>query len=249
MPVITLLTDFGTSDSYVAEMKAVLHAAVADVAVVDLSHDVALGDVRGAQYLLARSWHRFPRGTVHIAVVDPGVGTERRALAAERRGHHFIAPDNGLLTSVLDGAHVVELEVGSNAAATFHGRDVFAPAAARLANGEALRDLGPRVVHAHLDPLPTPVKGEKHLVGEVVYIDHFGTLITNLPREAFGATRAVRVGGEFEVQAGRTFRDVQQGELVAFVGSGGTVEIAARDQSAALVTGVGIGGEVRLALD
>jgi S-adenosylmethionine hydrolase len=249
MPVITLLTDFGTSDSYVAEMKAVLHSAVADLVIVDVSHDVVQGDVRSAQYLLARSWHWFPRGSVHVAVVDPGVGTERRALAVERQGHHFVAPDNGLLTSVLDGAHAVELEISAKAAATFHGRDVFAPAAARLANGEALRTLGPRVVHPHRDPIATPMKGDRRLVGEVVYIDRFGTLITNLPREAFAVTRGVRVGGEFDVQVGRTFRDVEQGELVAFVGSAGTVEIAARDRSATQVTGVGVGGEVSLALD
>lgn len=249
MPLITLLTDFGTSDSYVAEMKAVLHALVADLVIVDVSHDVTQGNVRGAQYLLARSWHRFPRGSVHLAVVDPGVGTERRALAAECQGHRFVAPDNGVLTPVLESAHVVELEVSPEAAPTFHGRDVFAPAAARLASGEALRSLGPRVVHPLLDPLPTPLKEEGQLRGEIVYIDRFGTLITNLPRETLSGARRVRVGGEFDVSIGRTFRDVEPGELVAYVGSGGTVEIAARDQSATQVTGVGISGEVSLALD
>jgi S-adenosylmethionine hydrolase len=248
MPVITLLTDFGTSDSYVAEMKAALYSSASDMVVVDISHTVAQGDVRSAQYLLGRSWHRFARGTVHVIVVDPGVGTERRALAAEQQGHRFIAPDNGLLTPVLEGAHVVELPVGDDASATFHGRDVFAPAAARLAKGESLRTLGPSVVHPHLAPLPVPFEREGSLYGEVVYVDRFGTLITNIPRSDFGGEHGVRVGGEFYAQSGRTFRDVEQGELVAFVGSGGTVEIAARDQSAAQVTGVGIGGEVRLSL-
>jgi len=246
MPFITLLTDFGSSDSYVAEMKAALLSRVPESVIIDISHEVPPGDRRGARYLLARSWHRFPMGTVHVAVVDPEVGTARRALAAQAQGHSFIAPDNGLLSPILEGATVVELAVPPDASTTFHGRDVFAPAAARLAKGEALDALGQPVEDPVFTPLPVPQQDAGGVRGEVVYVDRFGTLISNIPAAAFAGSTGVVVGGEFTALPGRTFRDVPRGALVAFVGSGGTVEIAARDRSAAQATGVGMGGEVRV---
>ncbi len=246
MPVITLLTDFGSNDSYVAEMKAVLLSAAPESTIVDISHEVPPGDRRAARYLLGRTWHRFPAGAVHVAVVDPEVGTERRALAAQVQGHSFIAPDNGLLSPILEAATVVDLAVPLDASATFHGRDVFAPAAARLANGEQLSNLGPEVDDAVFTPSPVPRQDGGAVRGEVVYVDRFGTLISNIPGKAFLGATGVVVGREFTALLGRTFRDVEQGALVAFVGSGGTVEIAARDRSAAQATGVGMGGEVRM---
>src|SRR5690606_12746954 len=142
MPILTLLTDFGTADSYVAEVRGVLLSAVPGATLVDVSHEVAQGAVRTAAYLLGRAWRRFPAGTVHLVVVDPGVGTPRAALAAEFGGHRFVGPDNGTLTPVLEGAAVVELAPPAEASATFHGRDLFAPAAAALATGAALASLG-----------------------------------------------------------------------------------------------------------
>src|SRR6266566_3264991 len=133
MGIITLLTDFGTVDSYVAEVKAEILSRVPDVTLVDVSHDVPPGDVRAAQYLLSRAWKRFPVGTIHLAIVDPAVGTERRALAAEAAGHQFLAPDNGLLSFLPPDARFVALPVPRDAAPTFHGRDLFAPAAAHRA--------------------------------------------------------------------------------------------------------------------
>lgn len=246
MAVITLLTDFGSSDSYVAEMKAALVSTAPGSILVDVTHDVPPGDRRAARYLLGRTWHRFPKGTVHVAVVDPEVGTARRALAAQAQGHSFIAPDNGLLSPILEGADVVELAVPPDASMTFHGRDVFAPAAAQLARGEGLSALGPRVDDAVFTPTQIPQQDAGGVRGEVVYIDRFGTLISNIPGSAFQRATGVVVGGEFTALPGRTFRDVEQGALVAFVGSGGTVEIAARDRSATQATGVGMGGEVRV---
>ena len=137
-PLITLLTDFGTSDSYVAEVKAVLLSRALGAALVDVTHQIPPGDVRAGQYVLARVWHRFPEGTVHLAVVDPGVGTSRRALAAEAAGHYFVAPDNGVLSPLPADARFFELPVPPGAAPSFHGRDLFAPAAAELATGTAL---------------------------------------------------------------------------------------------------------------
>lgn len=246
MPVISLLTDFGASDSYVAEMKAVLLTAAPGSVIVDVSHEVPPGDRRAARYLLGRTWSRFPAGTIHLAVVDPEVGTSRRALAAQAHGHHFIAPDNGILSPILEGATVVQLAVPPEASTTFHGRDVFAPAAARLARGEDLSTLGPAVSDPIFWPAPVARTEADGVRGEVVYVDRFGTLITNIPGSMFQGATGVVVGGEFTAHLGRTFRDVDQGALVAFVGSGGTVEIAARDRSAAHSTGVGIGGVVRV---
>src|SRR5262245_33021919 len=143
MSIITLLTDYGTADSYVAEVKAALLAGAPAATLVDVTHEIPPGDIKAGQYLLGRAWHRFPAGTVHLVVVDPGVGTERRALAAEDRGHRFVAPDNGLLTVLAPHAPFVSLPVLPGVSPTFHGRDVFAPAAARLAMGARLEDLGP----------------------------------------------------------------------------------------------------------
>src|SRR3972149_6436363 len=141
-PLITLLTDFGTADSYVGEVKGVLLSRVHGAQLVDITHQAPPGDIRAGQYILSRVWHRFPQGAVHLAVIDPGVGTERRALAVEAEGHYFVAPDNGLLSCLPATAHFVSLPIPPGAAPTFHARDVFAPAAAQLAHGASLTHLG-----------------------------------------------------------------------------------------------------------
>jgi hypothetical protein len=244
MSIITLLTDFGTADSYVAEVKGVLLSRAPGVTLVDVSHDVPAGSVRAAQYLLARTWSRFPAGTVHLVVVDPGVGTERRALAAQAGAHHFVGPDNGLFTVLPDDARFVALPVLRDAAPTFHARDVFAPAAARLATGARLDELGTAVSRVHRLPVPMPRVSDTAVVGEVVYVDRFGNLVTNIPQEVVRIGAGVRVG---EVATGplrRTFGDVGSGKLVAYVGSGGAVEIAVRDGSATAVLEVRVGALV-----
>ena len=248
MRTITLLTDYGTSDSYVAEVKGVLVSLAVGVQLIDLSHDIAPGDIRAGAFVLGRAWPRFPAGTVHLAVVDPGVGTTRRAVAAEALGHRFVAPDNGLLSSLPADAELVSLPIAAGAAPTFHGRDVFAPAAAALARGARLSDLGAAITDLTRTPVPGPRLSGSTLVGEVVYIDRFGTLITNItatPGPRPGVSRVVledRVIGPLR----RTFADVAPGQLVAFVGSGGTIEIAARDGSAAILTQLGVGAAVRI---
>lgn len=244
MALITLLTDFGLSDSYVAEVKAVLLSRAPGATLVDITHQVSPGDVRAGQYLLARAWQRFPAGTVHLAIVDPGVGTSRRALAAAAGGHWFVAPDNGLL-SFLSAPRFVSLAIPSGAAPTFHGRDVFAPAAAALASGARLESLGSPVTDATHASLPTPHHDGTAVMGEVLYVDRFGTLISNIPGPDVEAGVRIRVAGTDVGALRRTFGDVERGTLVAFVGSGGTVEVAVRDGSAARLLGVGVGAEVR----
>jgi S-adenosylmethionine hydrolase len=251
MRLITLLTDFGTADSYVAEMRGVLLSAVPGAALVDITHSVPPGDVCAGAYLLGRVWHRFPVGTVHLAVVDPGVGTDRAALAFAAHGHYFVGPDNGLFTFVLRDAEVqiVSLPTPDGACATFHGRDLFAPAAAALAAGSKLTKLGEplagmpaRLVYAE------PHYEGKSVVGQVVYVDRFGTLVTNLTPDLVPSYATVEVEGLEVGPLRRTFGDVPTGGLVAYVGSGGQVEIAVRDGSAARRLGMGVGGRVRARL-
>jgi S-adenosyl-L-methionine hydrolase (adenosine-forming) len=251
MRLITLLTDFGLSDSYVAEVKGVLLGAAPDATLVDITHSTSPGDVRAAAYLLGRAWHRFPAGTVHLAVVDPGVGTDRAALALAAHGHYFVGPDNGVFTFVLRDAEVriVSLATPPDASPTFHGRDLFAPAAAALARGSDLPALG--------EPLATmparlayaePRYEGKSVLGQVVYVDRFGTLVTNLTPELVPSYAIVEVEGLEVGPLRRTFGDVPTGGLVAYAGSGGQVEIAVRDGSASRRLGMGVGGRVRARL-
>jgi S-adenosyl-L-methionine hydrolase (adenosine-forming) len=248
MSLVTLLTDFGTSDSYVAEVKGALLSAAPGLTLVDVTHAVPPGDVRAGAYLLGRAWSRFPAGTVHLAVVDPGVGTGRAGLAVAAHGHYFVGPDNGLFTLVLRDAEVqiVVLPTPDGAAPTFHGRDVFAPAAAALAAGASLAELGPPfggmpVRLAYHEPRHEG----KSVVGQVVYVDRFGTLITNLTPELVPSYAVIEVEGLEVGPLRRTYGDVPTGGLVAYLGSGGQVEIAVRDGSAARRLGMGVGGRIR----
>jgi S-adenosyl-L-methionine hydrolase (adenosine-forming) len=252
MTVITLLTDFGTADSYLAETKGVLISRAPAAVLVDVSHGVSPGDVRAAAYILGRTWHHFPAGTVHMAVVDPGVGTSRAALALRVRDHYFVGPDNGLFTPVLRDSEVeaVALPTPRTASPTFHGRDLFAPAAAALAGGAALSMLGPpfagipeRLAYT------TPHYEGKTIVGEIVYIDRFGSLITNLTPELVPSYATLEVEDLDLGPLKRTFHDVSTGGILAYVGSGGAIEIAVRDGSAARRLGIGVGGTVRAKLD
>ena len=243
MPVITLLTDFGTRDSYVAEVRGVLLTRAPGAVLADISHDIPSGDVRAAAYVLGRSRGAFPPSTVHLAVIDPGVGSARAGLAFRSDGQYFVGPDNGLFTSVLDTAEeLVRLPVPHRASATFHGRDLFAPAAAAIATGTPPHRLGPLLGAApvRLPAAPFTRRGDM-LLGEVVYVDRLGTLVTNLPPEA---QVRIEIAGR-QVPLRRTFSDVAPGELVAFVGSGGTVEIAVRDGSAAALLAAEVGHAVR----
>jgi S-adenosyl-L-methionine hydrolase (adenosine-forming) len=249
MTIITLLTDFGTSDPYVAEVKAVLLSGAPGATLVDVTHDIRPGDIRSAAFVLGRTWHRFPLGTVHLAVVDPGVGTPRPALLLRAHGHIFVGPDNGIFSAVLHDAVVeaVELHVPAGAAPTFHGRDLFAPAAAAAARGCSLHELGEQLAFAPRRLAYTEPRQEgRGAVGEVIYVDRFGTLVTNLPPELARDATDVRVE-ELEVgPVRRTFSDVPSGAMVAFIGSGRTLEVAVRDGSATDTLHVGVGARVEL---
>jgi S-adenosyl-L-methionine hydrolase (adenosine-forming) len=231
--IITLLTDFGTADGYVGEMKGVLFSALPDAIVVDISHAVPPQDVEAARLTLARVWRRFPRGTIHIVVVDPGVGSSRTALAVESDGRLLVGPDNGVLSPALitPGARTVALPVPPDASPTFHGRDVFAPAAAALARGRSVDSLGTPVAGAIVRRTPEPRRVESgHIAGEIILIDRFGNAVTNLVGRR---DMIVEVGGR-ELPMHRTYADAAPGEALALVGSAGLIEIAVRDGNAAV---------------
>ena len=248
MAVITLLTDFGTTDSYVAEVKGVLLRVTPEPTLVDITHGISPGDVRAAAYVLSRAWRQFAEGTVHLAVVDPGVGSARAALAMRAHGHYFVGPDNGLFTEILHDAEVeiVTLAEGEEAAPTFHGRDVFAPAAAALASGRPLEILGtPLTTIPERLSTREPFHEGKTLIGEIIYVDRFGSLVTSFTPENLPDYATIEVEGVDVGKLRRTYADVPTGGLLAYVGSGGHIEIGVRDGSASRRLGIGVGGKVR----
>lgn len=244
-PIVTLLTDFGTADGYVGEMKGVLLTDAPASTIVDVAHDVPPHDVEAGRLALARYWRRYPPGTVHLVVVDPGVGSSRPALAVASEGRFLVGPDNGVLSPALlmPDARAVELPVPAHASATFQGRDVFAPAAARLARGVRLDELGVPVSEPVIRRTPEPHRGAGgDLTGEVIAIDRFGNAITNLV-SLRGAW--VSVGGR-DLPVRRTYADLAPGEAGAVIGSSGLIEIVVREGRAADVLSLARGSRVTL---
>ncbi len=252
---VTLTTDFGTRDSYVAQLKGVLLGACADLRIVELTHEIAAHDVVEGALFLAGAVPAFPGGTVHLAVVDPGVGGERRRITVEVAGQRVVCPDNGLLT-LLARTHPIEAAHELTDArfrrepvsATFEGRDVFAPAAAHLACGGALADLGPPVSGLVELALPQPERAEGVVRGQVVHVDRFGNAITNvhasmLPDNS-GSARLRAAGCDLPLL--RTYADAGPGEALALVGSSGYVEVAVREGSAADALGLQRGSAVQI---
>lgn len=242
--IITLTTDFGTRDTYVAEMKAVILGLARTVQLVDVTHEVEPQQITEGALAVEAAAPLFPRGTIHIAVVDPGVGTARRALVVAAAGQFFVGPDNGLLTSALirEGWEAFELASPEYrlpvVSRTFHGRDVFAPAAGHLALGVPPARFGPPVT----DPVRLPWAQAREVAGgvagRVIHIDRFGNLVTSIDAEqvsALGSARAtLRIGGRALPLVG-TYADLPPGGAGALVGSRNRVEVVVRDGSAAAV--------------
>lgn len=245
-PIVALLSDFGTRDHYAGTLKAVVLSVCAEATLVDIGHDIPAHDVMAGALELAACYRYFPHGTVFLVVVDPGVGSARRGIAADTGDYRFVAPDNGVLTAVLSEAapkKVVELTERKYArptvSRTFEGRDRFAPAAGWLAKGIALSSLGKSVTDFHLLDLPRPVVDSSQITGEVVRVDRFGNLITNIDRRAFehlarGAEIAVRAGGHDIGRVVATYADAPAGELCALFGSTDHLEVAMNAGDAAV---------------
>jgi S-adenosylmethionine hydrolase len=241
--IVTLLTDFGTREPFVGVMRGVMLSVAADLQLVDLTHEIEPHAVADAAFWLGQSCGWFPAGTVHLAVVDPGVGSDRAPLGVSAGGQLFIGPDNGIFELVARRAGAtletrelkterLDLSVPSR---TFHGRDVFAPFAAALASGKlSFGDVGPLRKLTRTKNLPEPVSSSSGLEGVVLVVDRFGNLITNLPAEALAERPQAKVslcGKTLDVV--RTYAEVPPGVLAAVVGSGGTIEVFARNGSAA----------------
>jgi S-adenosylmethionine hydrolase len=260
-PVIALLTDFGTRDHYAGTMKGVALAICPDATLVDISHDVPAHDVLAGALELAAAYKYFPAGTIFLVVVDPGVGSARRGIAAESGDYRFIAPDNGVLTAVLDEhapKKVVELSERRYArptvSRTFEGRDRFAPAAAWLAKGIELAALGrPAGALQRLDIPQAKVDGSR-IDGQILRVDRFGNLITNIDRKTFDRLSGesagsidVRVGTHAVSKVVSTYSDVAAGEVCALFGSTDHLEIAANGSNAAETLALGRGAPVQIA--
>jgi S-adenosylmethionine hydrolase len=253
--IVTLTTDFGAGSGYVAEMKGrILHARV-PVVLVDIAHDVPAHDVRAAAWLVGQACPAFPQGTLHIIVVDPGVGTRRRLLWVRAGGHEYLAPDNvspesGVLTRVLAATPaeaVRELTVPAGASTTFHGRDVLAPAAVALLDGVSPDTLGAAVTDLVTIAPPLPRQTAAGLAGEIVHVDTFGNLLTNLPADQWPrlvAAGRLCVGGREVGRLVRTYGDAAPGTVVALVGSQGVIEVAVVQGRADVTLAAGVGTEV-----
>lgn len=235
MSVITLLTDFGLRDTYVGQMKGAVLAIAPSATIVDLTHLVPPQDVQAGAFLLWSAVEVFSHGTIHVAVVDPGVGSPRRPVAIEtKRGDLFVGPDNGLLMPAAERLGGIARSVvltQQPKSSTFHGRDLFAPVAAQLANGVALETLGEPASQLVESPWPRPSAN----IGEVIHVDTYGNLITNLPAARLPTSFRVLIG-QTQVAQAPFYAAVEPGELLALVGSAGLLEISARNASAAAIT-------------
>jgi S-adenosylmethionine hydrolase len=259
--IITLLTDFGDKDPFVGVMKGQILGRFEKARIVDLTHQIAPQSVSEASFWLERSYRWFPEGTVHVAVVDPGVGTERAILAASISGHYFLAPDNGLLGSLLEEAafsrvHAVDLQkiaaLGIRAqSSTFHGRDIFAPLAAEIASGRLeLGALGAEAMELEMPASRTADLAPGRIEGRVVTIDRFGNLITNVTRAQIKDSPKARVRvRELVLPLVHTYGDVQAGEYLAVIDAFEALEIAQRNGSAAAALGIGVGEPIVVELD
>jgi len=266
-PVITLLSDFGVDDPYVSVMKGVILAINPDVQIVDLSHAVPPFDILGGALILAASYHYFPKGTIHVAVVDPGVGGDRRGLLAATENYFFVGPDNGVFSHIYDDPfylwtrqlRTVEFFL-EKVSSTFHGRDVFAPVAGHLSTGESPERFGPTIEDPlRLERARAEVGPDGTISGEVIYVDRFGNLITNIDTTVFweGESRA----GDLEEQeflpvieiCGKTIRGmseyygaVARGELGAQLNSWSRMEIFLPEGDASRALKVGKGAPVKV---
>jgi S-adenosylmethionine hydrolase len=254
-PLITLTTDFGTGSHYVAAAKGVILALNPDARIIDLSHEIPPQDLHRAAFFLASTLPYFPPSALHVVVIDPGVGSKRPILYVEVAGLRLLVPDNGCWTLLAEGGRrqprvirVAEPRFWrSRVSPTFHGRDIFAPVAANLSLGLDPRELGPAVSDWERLQKRPPTRHPNGVAGEVVFVDHFGNLITNIPGETItldDRPKRIRVGDTDVPCTVRTYADVEPGSLIALVSSGEWLEVAVAQGSAAEHLGAGIGTPV-----
>lgn len=273
-PVITLTTDFGTDEAYVAIMKGVILGINPEANIIDISHSIESQNVLQAAFLLNVAYRYFPDQTVHMAIVDPGVGSERQGIILKTSSAFFVAPDNGILSYIINGFSPegsslqysqglgeVKLKKGLEAAAitdprfwrhpvssTFHGRDIFAPVAAGLSLGISLYEFGEKITSLHVVPIPKPSFDlQGNLVGHILYVDHFGNLITDIKGSDLpGKDAIIEVAGD-RIQGISSYYAQSEG-LMAILGSSGHLEISLKNGNACNFLGMGAGDEILVAI-
>ncbi len=235
--IITLLTDFGYAGEYVGVMKGVILGINPQCQLVDLTHQITPQNIQQAAFVLKNSYRFFPPGTIHLVVVDPGVGTKRRPIILKKDGYFFVGPDNGVFGLVLKKGKYTAVEITSLSilkrpiSSTFHGRDIFAPVAAHLSLGKEMRQFGPRVTNLQQLAWPPPVIKDQKIIGQIIFVDSFGNLITNIDRDFFVSQIA---GRQFKIKIKKwslsclqeTYAQVPEGKILALWGSAGYLEIA-----------------------
>ena len=253
--IITLTTDFGLTDPFVGIVKGVILRIAPDVQVVDITHDIRSYDINEGIFVLNSAYRYFPAGTIHVVIVDPGVGSSRRAIAASVRDHYFVGPDNGVLSGIFEGdtsiASVYEITNDSlfehPVSRTFHGRDIFATTAAHLARGTPIESVGERITDFIIKSLPQPrPAGADRLLASVLRIDKYGNIITNLRSRDLHKDFSLRVAGLDITQLCHSFSESQPGEFFAIEGSTGFIEIALNQGSAADRLRVARGAEIEV---
>jgi len=233
-------------------MKGVMLGIAPGAQLVDLTHGISSYDTVEAAFILDASYRYFPAGTIHVIVIDPGVGSERRPIAATANGHVFVAPDNGVLSLVLDTSPVAAYEITnkslflSHVSQTFHGRDIFAPVAAHLARGASIESVGPRIMDFIKHSFPHPRREGGRLLGSVLRIDKFGNIITNLRPKDLGREFSIRLAGLTVTKLRCSFSEGAPGEFFAIEGSAGFIELAMNQGSAADRLKVDTGAEIEV---
>ena len=256
--IITLTTDFGTTDIFIGVMKGVILNINPDAKIIDITHDIEPQDVYAGAFLLSSAHRYFPPGTVHVGVIDPGVGSARRAIAVETERYYFVAPDNGLLSYTLHKEKVRRAVNLTNPkyflpqiSNTFHGRDIFAPVAAHISRGVSLNLFGEQITNIVQIPISTPDTSETQIIGQIIYIDRFGNLITNISHQLF---EVVKKGRDFTISVKdrqiqricRAYAESSVGELLGIFSSFGNLEIAINAGNAAETLGIRRGDSIKI---
>jgi hypothetical protein len=249
--IITLTTDFGLRDSFVGTMKGVILGIAPAVQIVDLTHGIAGGDIRGGAFALMTAAPFFPAGTIHVAVIDPGVGSARRAIAIRTRRAMFIGPDNGVLSWAVKEEDPLEIRSVENSdvflpqvSNTFHGRDLFAPAAAWLAAKRGFSELGPELANFQRTDWPNPIRVQEGWKTEVIHVDTYGNAITAFPAGRAHGVQSVQLPGGTRIPFEWFYAAVPRGNPLAVIGSSGFVEIAINQGDAATELSLRTGNEV-----
>ena len=258
--IITLMTDFETSDHYVGVMKGVILNINPQVQIVDITHAIPPQDIHGAAFLIDSAHRYFPTGSIHVIVVDPGVGSERRAIVCRTETAYFVCPDNGILTHILRREERIHTVSADNSvyflpqvSNTFHGRDIFAPIAAHLSRGIPIDELGSPVVQPVQLPIPQPQVTDRAIIGQVIWIDSFGNLVTDISHEILGSLQernsiVIYAGSARIDHINRSYTESAVGEVLAIIGSFNRLEISINQGNAAQTLGLKRGDAITVCI-